>query len=169
MAKGAVFCFNLSMEYDREKFGTNNACLQFIFDRRFPTLKKYYRVKGRNCFANYKGKQIHPLKGTIFENSSTPLVKWFYAIYLFSTSKNGVSSKELQRQLDVTYKCAWRIGSKIRELMKQEDIELNGIKIFRPMILNIVKKTRPERDIKKIKRLESKLKNAEDELDVLFN
>jgi transposase-like protein len=34
-----------------------------------------------------------------------------------------VSGKELQRQLGVTYKTAWRIGHKIRELMERGDIK----------------------------------------------
>jgi transposase len=40
---------------------------------------------------------------------------WFFAIFLFTTTRNGVSAKELQKQLGVTYKCAWRIGHKIRD------------------------------------------------------
>ena len=42
---------------------------------------------------------------------------WFYAMYLFCTTRHGVSGKELQRQLGVTYKTAYRIGMQIRELM----------------------------------------------------
>ena len=41
---------------------------------------------------------------------------WFYAIYLFTTTRHGVSGKELQRQLGVTYKTAWRMGQQIRDL-----------------------------------------------------
>ena len=48
--------------------------------------------------------------GSIFEKSRTPLQLWFYAIFLFTTSKHGVSGKELQRQLGVTYKTAWRMA-----------------------------------------------------------
>lgn len=49
--------------------------------------------------------------------------KWFYAIYLFTTSRHGVPAKELQRQLGVTYKCAWRIGHQIRKYMAAIDGE----------------------------------------------
>jgi len=38
-------------------------------------------------------------------------------MYLMTATRNGVSAKELERQLGVTYKCAWRMGHKIRELM----------------------------------------------------
>ena len=46
---------------------------------------------------------------------------WFYAIFMFTTTRNGVAAKELQRQLGVTYKTAWRMGHKIREHMALVD------------------------------------------------
>jgi len=57
------------------------------------------------------------------EGSRTPLQKWFFAMYLFANSRSGVSAKELERHLGVTYKCAWRIGHKIREYMAEVDKE----------------------------------------------
>jgi transposase-like protein len=57
------------------------------------------------------------MAGTPFERSRTPLQKWFYAMYLFTTTRNGVAAKELQRQLGVTYKTAWRIGHELRKYM----------------------------------------------------
>jgi len=64
---------------------------------------------------------IHPMAGTPFQSSHTPLQKWFYAMYLFRTSSYGVSAKELQRQLGVTYKTAWRMGHEIRKYMDKID------------------------------------------------
>src|ERR1700733_15401615 len=94
----------------KNDFPTDARCLEFIFRARFPEAKGYYLLKGKTRFTHCKGyKHISPLVGTIFEKSTTPLTLWFYAIYLFSTSKNGVSAKELQRQLGVTYKTAWRM------------------------------------------------------------
>ena len=61
------------------------------------------------------------MAGTPFERSRTPLQKWFYAMYLFTTSRHGVPAKELQRQLGVTYKCAWRMGHEIRKYMADTD------------------------------------------------
>jgi len=57
----------------------------------------------------------------VFEHSPTPLTDWFYAMYLMTATRNGVSAKELQRQLGVTYKCAWRIGHQLRDLMSARD------------------------------------------------
>jgi len=61
--------------------------------------------------------------GTPFEQTRTPLQLWFYAIHLFTTTRHGVSAKELQRQLGVTYKTAWRMASLIREHMADVDGE----------------------------------------------
>ena len=58
---------------------------------------------------------------TIFEKSRTPLQLWFYAIFLFTTSRHGVSAKELQRELGVTYKTAWRMAALMREHMAAAD------------------------------------------------
>lgn len=111
----------------QKEFPTDDICLDYIFKQKYPGAKQYYRVQGRKCYANPVGEQIHPLAGTIFEKSSTSLTNWFYAIYLFSQSKNGVSGKELERQLGCTYKCAWRIAKKIRELMSEGGDPLTGI------------------------------------------
>lgn len=111
-------------------FPDDDACLNFIFAKRYNHLKdfkKYYRVKGRKCFAHSEtGKQIHPVANTIFHKSSTKLTNWFMAIFLFSQSRNGVSAKELERVLGVTYKCAWRMAKQIRLLMEQGDEVFNG-------------------------------------------
>jgi transposase len=108
-------------------FPNDNACLEYIFAKKCDGVTGYHRVKNRKCWSHQTTKhQIHPLVGTIFVKSSTPLTLWFHAIFLFSTSRNGVSSKELQRQLSVTYKCAWRMAKQIRSLMEQDGDPLTG-------------------------------------------
>ncbi|MEK7577253.1 MAG: IS1595 family transposase [Patescibacteria group bacterium] len=111
------------------KYPNEEACIEEIFNQRFssltecPTCKnpfKYYKVTDRKCYAcQFCGNQIHPLANTIFHKSETSIKSWFYAIFLFSTSKNGVSAMELQRQLGFTYKTAWRIAKQIRQLFKE--------------------------------------------------
>lgn len=108
-------------------FSSENACLEFIFRSKYPQHTQYYRISDRKSYVNAAGHQIHPLAGTIFEKSSTPLTSWFYALYLFSVSKNGVSAKELQRQLGVTYKTAWRMAAQIRALMDEDGGPLSGM------------------------------------------
>jgi transposase-like protein len=88
---------------------------------------KFHRVKSRPVYeCQWCGYQLSPMVNTPFEKSRTPLQKWFYAIYLFTTSRHGVPAKELQRQLSVTYKTAWRMGHQIRQYMADIDGD-NGI------------------------------------------
>lgn len=114
----------------RAQFPNDDVCLQMIFDSRYGELKacpkcgvvnaKYYRVKGRMSFVCKECRhQIYPLVGTIFEKTTTPLTDWFHAIYLFSVSKNGVSAKEIERQVGVSYKTAHRMAKLIRFMMHE--------------------------------------------------
>jgi len=67
------------------------------------------------------------MAGTIFEKSTTPLTTWFFAMFLFAKSKNGVSAKELQRQTGVSYPTAHRMGHAIRSTMGEaQEVVLTG-------------------------------------------
>ena len=73
------------------------------------------------------GHHIHPTAGTIFAKSSTSLHLWFYAMYIMTSTRCGVSAKQLERELGVTYRTAWRMFNKIRnQLMAQDDEPLSG-------------------------------------------
>src|SRR5579871_1634660 len=58
--------------------------------------------------------------GTIFEDSKVPLCKWLMAIHLMTSSKKGVSSHQIAREVRVTVKSAWFMTHRIREAMKEE-------------------------------------------------
>jgi len=119
----------------KRDFPNDDVCLDYIFGQRYgkdsvcPKCGKtgFYRVSDRKCYAcAWCGHQIHPLANTIFHKSSTKLTDWFFAIFVMSQSKNGVSAKEIERHLGVTYKTAWRIQKHIRGLMKQDKPMLSG-------------------------------------------
>ena len=115
------------------QFPDDDACLEHLMRTRYgerhkcPSCGKdahYYRVKGRMAYeCEYCGYQVYPQVGTPFEKSRTSLHSWFFAMFLFCASRNGVSAKEIQRQVGVTYKTAWRMARLIREYMTEVDGE----------------------------------------------
>jgi transposase len=114
----------------RKDFPTDRACLEFAFDtlhsRECSCGGEYRLVKGRKQFYCTKCHwQIAPFAGTIFHKSDTPLTLWWHALWVFSNAKSGVSAKEMERQLAVTYKTAWRMLHLIRKAL-QQDGKLSG-------------------------------------------
>ncbi|QSB43431.1 transposase [Tsuneonella flava] len=111
----------------------DETCLNHLFEVRFgqgfkcPSCKRpsnWYRIKAERAYScQWCGHHLHPTVGTPFEKTRTPLQSWFYAIFLFTTTRNGVAAKELQRQLGVTYKTAWRMADLIRKHMADVDGE----------------------------------------------
>jgi len=67
-------------------------------------------------------KQFTVRVGTIFEDSHLPMTKWLQAIHLMVSSKKGVSSHQLMRTLETTYKTAWFLSHRIREAMVSGDL-----------------------------------------------
>jgi|SRR3989338_769366 len=106
----------------RKQFPDDDACLEFVFnalyDRRCSCSGMFRRIPGRRQFQCSKCRsQVAPTTGTIFHKSGTPLVLWFHAILAFFNAKGTLSAKQLERDLEVTYKCAWRILSLIRKVL----------------------------------------------------
>lgn len=89
------------------------------------TFKRYATTQGRQSWTcTGCGHHVHPTAGTIFHGSSTSLRLWFHALYLMTSTRCGISAKQLERELGVHYKTAWRMFNKIRtELMKDDDPE----------------------------------------------
>jgi transposase len=123
----------------RKEYPSDDVCLDTLFKLRYTAVPccpccsqetTFKRVKGRRCYqcsdkdCQY---QLYPTAGTVFEKTRTSLTDWFYAIYLMTSTRNGVSAKELERQLGVTYKCAHRMGHQIRKLMGNGGDLLTGV------------------------------------------
>jgi len=96
--------------------GTEIVCPGCGVETKFHPLTKRKAYVCQHC-----GHHIYPCAGTIFHKSRTNLTKWFFAMYLMTSTRHGVAAKEIERQLGVTYKCAWRICHELRKLMASAD------------------------------------------------
>ena len=123
------------------KFPTEKAVIKYFLKIRYndvlicPHCGSKVRVQHRNdnlklCNCHNCNNTFSPFKNTIFEKSSTDLRKWFYAIHLFLNSKKGISGLQLQREIGVTYKTAWRMLKQIRSAMGNTDMS----KAFEAMV-----------------------------------
>jgi transposase-like protein len=121
------------MEFMRD-YPNDAACLDFLWRQRFapdghtahcPKCdqdRRFHRVKARPSYScDTCGHHLHPTAGTIFRKSSTSLHLWFYAIYLMTSTRCGISAKQLERELGVTYKTAWRMFNLIRNKLMADD------------------------------------------------
>jgi transposase-like protein len=89
--------------------------------------RKFHRTKTRASYTcDSCGLHIHPQKGTIFERSSTSLHLGFYAMYLMASTRCGISAKQMERELGVTYKQAHKMMKRIRTLMGDDGEPLKG-------------------------------------------
>jgi transposase len=114
-----------------ERFPTDDACLDYLMATRYGKRHvcakcgkeaNFHRVKARRCYeCDFCGNQVYPTAGTPFENTRTSLRDWFTVMLMFCASRNGVSAKEVQRTIGVTYKTAWRMCNLIRQYMGYVD------------------------------------------------
>jgi transposase len=130
------------MEFLQE-FPDDTACLEWLWRNRYSedgehahcpkcdqerVFKRYELAQQRQSWTcTGCGWHLHPTAGTIFHKSSTSLKLWFYAIYLMSSTRCGISAKQLEREIGVNYKTALRMLRQIRTyLMAQDDEQLSG-------------------------------------------
>ncbi len=130
------------MEFMRE-FPDDATCLEWLWRNRYSEdgeradcpkcettqpFKRYETAQQRQSWTcTACGYHLHPTAGTIFHKSSTSLHLWFYAMYLMTSTRCGISAKQLERELGVTYKTAWRMAKLIRqELMVDDGIPMTG-------------------------------------------
>ena len=112
-------------------FPTEESCLEHLMRTRYGQRQvcvkcereaRYYRVKARRSYeCEHCGYQVYPTAGTPFEKTRTNLRDWFQVMFLFMASRNGVSAKEVQRTIRVTYKTAWRMARLIRSYVGYVD------------------------------------------------
>ncbi|MEA3046348.1 MAG: hypothetical protein QOJ53_680, partial [Sphingomonadales bacterium] len=121
----------LTLRQFQDLFPTEESCLDHLFKVRFgtdfacPKCKrpaKYSRVKARRSYqCQWCAHQVYPTAGTPFDRTRTSLRDWFYVMFLFTTTRNGVAAKRVQREIGVTYKTAWRMCHEVRKYMAALD------------------------------------------------
>src|SRR5438067_9498904 len=122
-------------DFNRD-FPDDDSCLEWLKDYLYPDgifcklcgeVTKHHRVKSRPSYSCDRcGHHEHPMAGTIYQDTRTPLRTWFYATYLMAQTRCGISAKQIERETGVTYKTAWRMFTQIRKLMQDDAESLNG-------------------------------------------
>ena len=116
----------------QSRFRTEEDCEKHLFNLRWPTgfvcpmchHNEYYYLRKRKLFQCKECKhQASVTAGTVMHKTRTPLVKWFWAIYLIASDKRGISALALTKQLDISQYVAWTMEHKIRRGMKDRDAD----------------------------------------------
>ena len=123
----------------QNKFSTEEACQEHLFNMRWPNGYRCPRCDHNEAYF-HQSRHLHQCKkcgyqasltaGTIFHKTRTPLVKWFWMIFLMGQHKNGIAMTTLKRMLNIkSYNTVWAMGQKIRKAMGERDAhyELAGI------------------------------------------
>jgi transposase len=120
----------------RKQFPDDDTCLEWLKQYLYPNgihcpkcqrVTKHHKVASRRSYScDNCGHHVHPTAGTIYHKSSTPLTDWFYAIFLMASTRCGISAKQLERELGVTYKTAWRMFHQIRSMLDDSKNPLGG-------------------------------------------
>jgi transposase-like protein len=114
----------------QKRFGDDEACRAHLFKIRYPEGficphcggKVCYKIAKRNVYECKEcGHQVYLTAGTVMHRTHIGLLKWFWALYLISHDKRGVSAKRLERELEVSYPTAWTMLQKIRKAMGARD------------------------------------------------
>jgi transposase-like protein len=118
-------------------YGTQAKCLKYLQKLRWhgnvtctycgsDSTKPIKTEAGRHSCRNCK-RSFSVLVDTIFEDTRLPLPQWFMIIGLVLNAKQGMSAKQIQRNVGVTYKTAYYTAMRIRIGMLMPETELNGI------------------------------------------
>lgn len=111
------------------EFRTQKRCLDFLERLRFGESVECPRCQSKSISridtvnklqCNNCRYMFSVTAGTIFHRSHIPLQKWILAIFLMCNAKKGISAKQIQRDLRVTYKTAWYLMHRIRRAMRDK-------------------------------------------------
>jgi transposase-like protein len=115
------------MEQQNQTEQTGNLLIDVV--SRFPDEQSCRVAKGALYKCGKCQKQFSVRVGTIFEDSALPLQKWFFAIFILTAHRKGLSSLQLHRDIGVTQKTAWFMLHRIRYAIKTKSFNkpLDGI------------------------------------------
>ncbi len=112
-----------------DAFPDEAACAQHLASIRWPSgpvcllcggTEKVYRMKRPGIYkCGACRKEFSIRRGTVYEESRLPLRKWFLAAFLMTTSRKGISSHQLAREIGTTQKTAWFVLGRLRKASEQ--------------------------------------------------
>lgn len=136
VARSASSDSTMSHSEFMERFPDNQTCLDYLRDRFYPEGtecpsckrgSKFHHIKGRSAYScQWCGHHVYPTADTIFHKSTVSLQLWFFAIYLMSSTRCGISAKQLEREIGVSNKTALRMFRQIRSLLHDDPEQLSG-------------------------------------------
>lgn len=119
--------FPNSLRQFQSDFATDQGCAAYLAACRWPEGFSCLRCGHQRAYALVAQRrwqcascryQVSLTAGTVLHNSKIPLTTWFWAAYLMTTDKRGLSALLLQRQLGIgRYETAWMILHKLRRAM----------------------------------------------------
>lgn len=125
---------DMTLPQFQERFSTEDACLNAIFEARWPRgficpkcghnngNRLKCRIRVVECCACRRQTSI--TSGTIFHRSHLDLTLWFLSIYLFAQDKGGASASRLAKQVGMSYPTAWFVLQRLRVAMQTRDENL---------------------------------------------
>lgn len=113
-----------------QRFPTEDACLDHLLEVRFGNpgpcpscgrVGRFHRLRRAQAYVcQWCATHVHPKAGTPFARSRTPLQDWFYVMFLTCAGHKRMTAREVQRQIAVTYKTAWRIARAVKGHLERE-------------------------------------------------
>lgn len=109
------------------RFPDDDACHRWLKERFYQDgtpcpgcgkASKFHPIRGRSAYScQFCGTQVYPAAGTVFHKSTTSLRVWFWAIFLVASTRGRITTRELERELRVTYKTAQRMRNELRRAL----------------------------------------------------
>ncbi|WNE40907.1 MAG: hypothetical protein mread185_000364 [Mycoplasmataceae bacterium] len=123
--------FESIIQFLLEIFPTEQHCINYFEEKRwkgnpispFDPTSKVYKYPNNQYKCKNTDKYFNVRIGTVFEDSEISLQKWFLAFYLLSSSKKGISTRQLVKYIKVTQKTAWFMAQRLRRAFEHPNFK----------------------------------------------